>query len=103
LLADRLLRAPVAPGRDTGEHPLQHDPGQRITISEMLVRAQRHLGVAVSGPDPGPGNLDATATERHPAVLMAVAHCSPVRVPATFRAHDIVDLFLHQLAQHTEP
>jgi len=30
LRADRLLRAAVAAGRDAGEHPLQHDRGQRI-------------------------------------------------------------------------
>ncbi len=41
LLADRFLRAPVPTGRDAGEHPLQHDPTERIAFSEMLIGRQR--------------------------------------------------------------
>ena len=34
---------------------------------------------------------------------MAVPHRGPLRVPLPLRADDLVDLLLHQLAQHTEP
>ena len=36
-VADRLLRAAVLAGRDAGEHPLEHDIGELVAISEMLV------------------------------------------------------------------
>ena len=48
-----------------------------------------------------------TATRRPPSVtspsLVAVTHRDAVRVALALRAHDVVDLLLHQLAQHAEP
>ena len=69
----------------------------------MLVRLKRHFGVPVSGPDPGPAHLDATATERHLAALVTVPHRGPLSIVLAPRAHDVVDLLLHQLAQHAQP
>jgi len=43
LLADGLLRPAVLAGRDAGEHPLEHDVGELVAISEMLIGHQRHL------------------------------------------------------------
>ena len=40
-LADRFLRAPIPARGHAGEHPLQHDPGERITISEVLIGRER--------------------------------------------------------------
>src|SRR5271168_4097248 len=69
----------------------------------MLIRAQRHLRLPVSGPDPGPLNLNATAAERDLTRLVTVPDRGPLRVPAPFRSDDVVDLFLHQLRKHPEP
>ena len=80
-----------------------HDPPERIAIREMLVRAQLDLGLAVSGPDPGPLSLDATAAERHLASLVALADRGPVGVVLALRAHHVVDLFFHQFGQDAEP
>ena len=65
LLADRLLRATVPARRHAGEHPLEHDPTERITISEMLIGRKLHLGLAVRGPNPRSLDLDTPTTERH--------------------------------------
>ena len=69
----------------------------------MLIARQRHLGLAVCGPDPGATNLDATATERDLAVIVAKAHSGPVAVPLSLRTNDLVDPLLRHLAQHTNP
>ncbi len=69
----------------------------------MLVRTQLHLGLAVRGPNPWPLYLDATAAERHLAILVTMPHGGPLLVVLALRAHDVVDLLLHQLGQHTEP
>ena len=58
----------------------------------MLVRLKRHFGVPVSGPDPGPAHLDATATERHLAALVTVPHRGPLSIVLAPRAHHVVDL-----------
>jgi hypothetical protein len=102
-LADRLLSAPIAAGRDAGEHPLQHDPGQRIAIGEMLVRLQRHLRRPVRGPHPRPADLDAAPAQRDLTIVMTMTDSGPLPVPLALRADDFVDLFLKHLAQHTEP
>jgi len=69
----------------------------------MLIRAQRHLRLAVRGPHARTRNLDATTAECHLASLVTMTHSAPIRVPAPLRADDIIDLLLHQLAQNTEP
>ncbi len=51
-LADWLLYAAISAGRHAGEHPLQHAPAKRITVGEMLVGLQRHLGLPVRSPRP---------------------------------------------------
>ena len=48
LLADRLLRAPIPARGDAGEHPLQHDPAQRVAISEVLDRSRAGTSVSPS-------------------------------------------------------
>ena len=103
LLADRLTRPGEAPRRDAGKHLLQHDPGQRITVGEVRIAGQRHLALAVDGPDARALDRDAPAAERDLAGLVAVAHRSAVRVALALRADDIVDLLFQQLGQHAEP
>ena len=69
----------------------------------MLVGRELNLGLAVSGPDPRPANLDATAAERHLAVLVTVTHGGPLGVVLALRADHVVDLLFHQLGQYPEP
>jgi hypothetical protein len=52
---------------------------------------------------PRAANLDATATERHLAIVVAMTDRGAIPVPLPPRAHDLVDLFLEHLAQHPEP
>ena len=40
LLADRLLQTPVAAGRDAGEHPLEHDPGELVALAKCSARSR---------------------------------------------------------------
>ena len=61
------------------------------------------LGLAVGGPHPRTLDRDTAPAERHRTSLVAVAHRGPLRVPLPLRADDILDLLLHQLAQHAEP
>jgi hypothetical protein len=90
-------------GRNARQHPLEHHLLQLIAIGEMLVRPERHLRLAVSGPDPRPLHRHPPAAERHLAVLVAVADRDPVPVPLAPRTRDLLDLMLQQLAEHTEP
>jgi hypothetical protein len=103
LLADWLLGATVPARGHAGEHPLQHNPPERIAISEMLIRPKRHLSLAVSGPHPRSANVHATTTERHLAVLVTVPHRGPVGIVLALQTDDVVDLLFHQLAQHAQP
>ena len=103
VLADRFTRPGETTRRDAGEHLLQHHPGQRITVGEVRIGGQRHLALAVSGPDARAPNRDAPAAERDLAGLVAVAHRAAVRVALALRADDIVDLLFQQLGQHAEP
>ncbi len=63
-LADRLSGPDQPAGADTGEHLLEHQPRQRITIREMRVGLQRDLPAAVLRA--GSGTLD--PTRRPPSV-----------------------------------
>ena len=103
LLADRLPRAREAARRDAGEHLLQHHPGQRVAVGEVRIGRKRHLALAVGGPHPRTLDRNAPAAERDLAGLVAVTHRDAVRVALALRAHDIVDLLLHQLGQHAQP
>jgi hypothetical protein len=102
-LSDRLTRAGEAPGADTGEHLLEHNLRQRITIGEVRVRAHRDLAAAVRRAHPRALHRHAPAAERHAAVLMAVADRDTPWVVAALRTDDVVDLLGHQLRQHSEP
>ena len=46
---------------------------------------------------------DRPTSERHLAVLVAVADGDAIGVVLALRADDLVHLLLHQLAQHAEP
>ena len=69
----------------------------------MLVRLQRHLGLAIGDPGARPPDLHTPAAQRHLAVLMAMADSAAVRVPLALRADDPLDLLLEQLPKHTQP
>ena len=99
---DRLLRAPVAAGRDAGEHPLEHDPRERVTVGEMRVRLQWQLAATVDAADARSFDLHASAAQRHLARLVPVTYRAPLPVMAALRAHDLDDLFFHQLGQHSQ-
>jgi hypothetical protein len=94
LLADRLLRAAVAAGRDASEHPLQHRARQRIPVGEMLVRREPHLGAAVSTANARPVDRDAAAAERHLARLVPVPDRGALRGVLALRPDDLDDFFL---------
>jgi len=101
--ADRLLRAPVAAGRDAGEHPLQHDLGQRIAVGEVGVGPKRQLAVAIGAAGARPLDRHPAPAERHLARLVAVAHRDPIGILPAPRAYDLDDFLFHQLGQHAEP
>jgi hypothetical protein len=101
-LTHRLLRAPVAPRRHTGEHPLQHRLGQRIAVGEVRVGLQRQLDATVGAPDARPLDRNPTAAERHLAGLVAVAHRRARGVVPALRPDHLVDLLFHQLDQHPQ-
>jgi hypothetical protein len=69
----------------------------------MRVGPKRHLGLAVRGPCPRALNRDPAAAERHLPSVVAMTNRGPVGVVLALRAHDLVDLLLHQLGQHPEP
>ena len=103
VLADRLARARETARRNAGEHLLQHHPSQRVAISEVRIAGQRHLALAVDGPDPRALHRDAPAAERDLAGLVAMAHRAAIGVALALGAHDLVDLLFEQLGQHAEP
>ena len=100
--ADRLQHPHVAAGRDAGEHPLEHQPSQRVTVGEVRVRLQRELLRPVGAPHPRPLDTDAAAAEGHLASLVPMPHRPPGRIVSALRADNLVDLLLHQLGQHTQ-
>jgi hypothetical protein len=96
LLADRLAYHRVLAGRDAGEHPVHHRPGQRITISEVLVALPRQPMLVIDRAHPRPAHPHASAAERHRPAFVTVPLRRPVRDVLVPRAHDLVDLALHQ-------
>ena len=103
VLADGLARAREPPGRDAGEHLLEHHPAQRVTVSEVRVGDQPDLSAAVCGPHTRPLDTHAPPAERDLASLVAMANRGAVGVALALRAHDVVDLLFHQLGEHAEP
>jgi hypothetical protein len=69
----------------------------------MLIGRQRNLLLAISGPSPRPPHRDTPATERDLTSLVAMTNRRAIGVVLALRAHDIIDLLLHQLAQDAEP
>lgn len=102
VLTDGLAGALEAARRDAGEHLLEHDPSQRVAVSEMRVGRQGHLAAAVGGPGPRALHADTPAAERDLAGLMPVAHGRPIGVALALRANNVVELGLHHLSQHTQ-
>jgi hypothetical protein len=102
LIADRLLRPPVAPTGDAGQQPLEHDPVERIAIGEVAVGVQLDLAAAVHAPNTRALDRQDTSTERDLAPLVAVPVGRPRRIWLAPRADDVDDLLFHQLSEHAE-
>ncbi len=99
---NRLPSAPVAPVRDPGEHPLEDDARERVTVGEVAVHGKADLAGAVGGAYPGALDPDPPPAEGDLAGLVAMAHGLSLGVMAALGADDLADLFFHQLGQHTE-
>jgi hypothetical protein len=103
LQADRLLRAPVAAGRDAGEHPLQHRLGQRVAVGEVRVRLQPHLLAPVGAADARTLERDPSAAERHLARFVPMPDSGALRVVLALGTDDLDDFLFHQLGEHAQP
>src|SRR3954451_7492988 len=101
--ADRLTGPGVAARRDAGQHPLEHHVGEVVTRGEVLVGLQLDLAGAVSGPGSRAADGHAPPSERDLAVFVTVPDRGAVRDVAALRAHDPIDLGLHDLVQHPKP
>jgi hypothetical protein len=102
LRTDRFLRARVAPAGDAGEHPLEHDPVEGITIGEVAIGRELHLAGAVLRADTRTLGRDDAPAENDLARLVAVAVGRACRVGLAARADDVDDLLFHQLAQDAQ-
>src|SRR4051794_12992662 len=69
----------------------------------MPVRAQLDLPGTVSAADPRAADRHPPTTQRDLPILMAMAHRRALPIVATLRSHDLVDLGLHELVQHSQP
>jgi hypothetical protein len=58
---------------------------------------------AVRGASPRSPHRHTAAAERDFAALMPVSHRATIGEVASLRAHDVLDLSLHQLVQHPDP
>ena len=70
LRPDRLLRAPVLPGRDAGEHPLQHHPpsgsrSAKCSIASPTATPTRHRPCGPAGGGPPPAGRRASPPRPH--------------------------------------
>ena len=102
-LADGLA-GPCEPARgNTRQHLLEHDPAERVTVSEIRIRRQRHLVLTVDGARPWMLHSDPPATERDRAVLVAVTDSGAVLDGRVLGPNDLVELGLHHLAQNAQP
>ena len=102
LFSDRLPGAGEAPRGDAGEHLLEHHPSERIAVGEVAVGGEADLLGAVGASDPGAFDCHPAAAERHLALIVAVAHGASLGIVTALRADNLIDLGLHQLAQHAE-
>jgi hypothetical protein len=68
----------------------------------VRIGGQLDLALAVGGPGARPADRDPSTTERHLAILVAMAHRRAIRDVLALRAHYLVDLGLKQLVQHPE-
>ncbi len=103
LAADGLADLRELARRDAGEHPVHHRPRERVTIGEVLVRLDRQLALVIGRTHPRPTHAHAAASQRQRPVLVAVTLRRPVRVVLALRAHNLLDLELHQLVHDAEP
>ena len=103
LIADGLERAPVTACGDADEHLLEHVPGQRIAIGEVLICPKPDLALAVGRPRPRTLDRDPPPAERDLAVIVAMTDRGALRVVLALRPHDLVDLGLHNSARTPRP
>jgi hypothetical protein len=103
LLTDRLAHAGIPARGHAGEHPVHHRPRQRVPISEVLIGGDRQLALVVGRADPGTADVHAPGAQGHRPALVTVTLRGPTRVVLALRAHDLVDLGLHQLVHDAEP
>src|SRR4051794_1293922 len=94
--ADRLADPGELARRDPGEHPIHHGPRQRVPVSEVRIRLNRHLALAGGRAHPRTTDTHAPAAERHRPILMAVTDSHAIRVVLALRADDLIDLEFHQ-------
>ena len=102
MLADGLIHPPGLPGRDPGQHPLEHHLPEQIPGGELPVAVQGDLLAVVRGPRPRAADLHPPTTECDLTVRVAVSLRGPRPVVPALRAHDPVDLPLHRLMQHRQ-
>src|SRR5664279_5507697 len=101
--ADGLTGPGETAGGNTREHLLQNKPTQRVTVSEIRIRRERHLVLPAGGAGPWTLHRDTPATQGDLAILMAVAHRGALRVIGVLGADDLIQLGLHHLAEHAQP
>jgi hypothetical protein len=99
---DRLARALQATRGDAGEHLLEHQPRQRVTVGEVAVGLKRHLLAAVDGAHARTLHRHPAPAQRDLAGLVAMADSGALRVVPSPRPDNLGDFFLHQLGHHTE-
>jgi hypothetical protein len=80
VVADGLAGALEASRRDAGEHLLEHHPRERVTVGEVPIGHQRHLGLAVGRPHARSLDRDAPPAERDRAALGAVTDSGAIGV-----------------------
>jgi hypothetical protein len=98
------LTGPCKPASgNTRQHLLKHDPGQRVTVSEIRIGRKRHLVLPVDGACPRTLHRDPPATERDLSVFVAVPDSGPLLHGRVLGANDLVKLGLHHLAKHAQP
>jgi hypothetical protein len=69
----------------------------------VTIGPKRHLGLAVGAARPWTLDHNAAAAERHLPSLVSVPDGAALRIVLALRAHDLVELLLHQLGHDAEP
>jgi hypothetical protein len=103
VLTDRLTRPDEAARAHPGEHLLEHDLRQRITIGEVRIGRHLDLTAAIGRAHPRTLHGHPPAAERDAAVLVAVTHRDTLGIVAALGTDDVIDLLGHQLGQHSKP